>query len=33
LSLVDNNEIEKIIIENLKNKQKEIKEDRKNSLL
>jgi hypothetical protein len=31
--LVDNPEIEKIIIENLKLKQKEIKEDRKNSLL
>ena len=33
LSLVDNEEIEKLIIDNLKMKQIEIKEDRKNSLL
>lgn len=33
LSLVENEEIEKIIIDNLKMKQIEIKEDRKNSLL
>lgn len=33
LSLVDNEEIEKLIIDNLKAKQIEIKEDRKNSLL
>jgi hypothetical protein len=33
LSLVDNSEIEKLIIDNLRNKQQEIKEDRKNSLL
>jgi len=33
LSLVNNPDIEKVIIDNLKTKQKEIKEDRKNSLL